>query len=377
MHIGVPKEIKPAEHRVALTPSVVARLIARGHLVDVEHDAGNASGFLDDRYRDAGANIVESAERIFAADLIVKVKELQPVEYDLPRRDAMFLCFQQFAVEPDYLNAALASGASFIACETLEAGASRDASVAIDRLPVLAAMSRIAGEIAVQIGAGLSRVGIAKERSRVSIAHVMRDSGDLESMQVIVIGAGAAGSAAARAAAASGANVHVFAATDRRLAALRNEPHGGNIETAIFDTDRLRALLPTTSLLIGAVLIPGRTSPQLLNRSMIASMPQGAAFIDIGIDQRGISETSRMTSIDAPFYLDEGVLHCCIPNLPALAPDRASAAYANAIEPYVTRLADGDQDALIDDPLITAGLQVHRGRIVDARLRADTHRANN
>ena len=366
MRIGVPREKKPGEARVGLTPSLVASLVARNHEVQVECGAGLAVGFSDDTYRTVGARIVDDPAETFDADLVVKVKELQASEYALPRRGGIVIGFQHFAVEPAFLDAALASGASFIACETIAS--------ATNVLPVLAAMSRIAGALAPQIGAlalmrGLMRP--AASAGQVRGAGILL--GGLEGIaaaKVVIIGAGASGSAAARIASAMGADVTVFAASTRRFEALRGSC-AGRIDTAVFEADALRALLPTTHLLIGAVLVAGRTSPRLVDRAMIAAMPDGAAFVDIGIDQRGIAETSRMSRIDDPFYLEEGVVHCCIPNLPTLVPKSATQAYVEALAPYVIALAEHGLQALELDAGLARGLQVHRSRIVDERLASD------
>ncbi|MGI9026315.1 MAG: NAD(P)-dependent oxidoreductase, partial [Burkholderiaceae bacterium] len=302
MRIGVPREKKPGEARVGLTPAVVAALVAHDHGVVVERDAGLAVGFNDDAYRAAGAGIVDDAATVFDVDLVVKVKELQASEYALPHRGSIVLGFQQFAVEPMYLEAARASGATFIGCETIESAK----GAGPNDLPVLTAMSRIAGALAPQIGAMALMRGLLHSPSGMPLprgAGILLGGADgTAAARVVVIGAGASGTAAARAAAAMGARVTVLAASARRFAALEASCVG-HIETAVFDDHTLRALLPTTHLLIGAVLIPGRTSPCLVDRAMIAAMPTGAVFIDIGIDQRGIAETSRMSRIDDPFYV--------------------------------------------------------------------------
>lgn len=349
MRIGIPREIKPGEGRVALRPDDVAALKSAGHHVVVERGAGVASGFADARYEAAGASLTQVHASAFDADLVVKVKELQRAEYAIVREGSIVLGFQQFAVEPDFLAAALASGASFIACETIE---DPDAT---DRLPVLAAMSRVAGRVAVRLGARQLRGA---------------DDARLDRLNAIVIGAGAAGGAAAREAVRRGANVTVFAASTRRFASLAQDASGIHLD--VFDPAVLREALATTPLLIGAVLVAGRTSPRLVDRAMIASMPPGSFFVDIGIDQRGISETSRMTRIDDPFFTVDGVVHCGVPNLPALEPRAASEAYAAALMPFVDVLAAQGSAGIVPGSGLARGLQVHRGCIVDERLAADT-----
>jgi len=354
MRIGLPREIKAGEARVALRPPEIATLTGAGHDVVVERGAGLASGVDDAQYEAAGALLTGVHAAAFDAELVVKVKELQPVEYPLVRPGTILLGFQQFAVEPAYLDVALSSGATFIACETIES----DDVDAAHRLPILAAMSRVAGRMAVRLGAkGLTG----------------SEDADLDGTDVIVIGAGAAGSAAALEAARRRARVGVFAASPRRFDALARAANGP-MAMGVFDAARLRALLPTTRLLIGAVLVAGRTSPRLLDRAMIASMPPGSVFVDVGIDQRGIAETSRMTSLGDPFFTVDGVIHCGVPNLPALEPRAASEAYAAAVLPHVVALAERGGDALAPGSGLSRGVQVRRGSIVDARLALDTRR---
>lgn len=366
MRIGVPREVKPGERRVAITPDGVAALAARGHEVLVERDAGRASGHDDAAYRASGARIVDDHGSPFDADLVVKVKELQRAEYALVRRHAMLVGFQQFAIEPAYRAAALASGATFVACECIE-------GVDDDRLPVLGAMSRLAGAIAVHLGAAALLDGLRWSRDAEAFEAagvVLGGMPGLAPARVVVIGAGAAGGMAARTAAAMSADVTVFASSTRRFAALQaacSRP----VRMDVFSRDALRAALVDAHLVVGAVLVPGRTSPVLIDRATIATMPRGSVFVDIGIDQRGIAETSRMTTIDEPFFVEEGVLHCGVPNLPALVPRSATAAYAAALLPYVVALADRGRGAFDDDRGLAAGLAIDAHRIIDARLRDD------
>ena len=368
MLVGIPVETKSGEARVGMTPDGVRKLVEHGHAVRVQRRAGAGAGFADDSYVAAGATLVDRAAEAFEGDLIVKVKELQAGEAALVPRGAIVFCFQQLALVPALLDAALTSDASYIAYETVE-----------DRsggLPLLAPMSRIAGCLAPQIGAVALMRGIGDRRdSALQGSGVMlAASGDAPPARVVVIGAGAAGSEAARIACSLGAEVTVFAKSARRFDALRSccvAP----VRCEIMATARLAALLPETDLVIGAVLTPGSTSPTLITRAMLATMRPGSVLIDIGIDQRGIAETSRPTTLADPMYVEEGVLHYTVPNLPALVPRSATLALTQATLPYVLALADrGLAAALADDAGLARGLQVHQQAIVDARLARDTCR---
>ena len=368
MLVGIPVESKSDEARVGMTPDGVRTLVDHGHAVRVQRCAGIGAGFADDSYVAAGATLVDRASEAFEADLIVKVKELQAGEAALVPRGAIVFCFQQLALIPSLLDAALASGASYIAYETVEDGSGG--------LPLLAPMSRIAGCLAPQIGAIALMRGVGDPRgSALQGSGVMlAATGDAPPAKVVVIGAGAAGSEAVRVACSLGAEVTVFAKSALRFAALKARC-AAPVRCEIMDTAKLAALLPETDLVIGAVLTPGSTSPTLITRAMLSTMCPGSVLIDIGIDQRGIAETSRPTTLADPMYVEEGVLHYAVPNLPALVPRSATLALTQATLPYVLALADrGLAAALADDAGLLRGLQLHRQAIVDARLARDTGR---
>lgn len=368
MLVGVPVETKSGEARVGMTPDGVRKLVEHGHAVRVLRRAGAGAGFPDESYVDAGATLVDHAGEAFEADLIVKVKELQAGEAALVPRGAIVFGFQQLALDPALLDAALASAASYIAYETVE-----------DRsggLPLLAPMSRIAGCLAPQIGAvALMRgVGDRRDGALQGSGVMLAASGDAPPAKVVVLGAGAAGSEAARIACSLGAEVTVFAKSARRFDALKSRC-AAPVRCEIMDTATLTALLPETDLVIGAVLTPGSTSPTLITRAMLSTMRSGSVLIDIGIDQRGIAETSRPTTLADPMYVEEGVLHYAVPNLPALVPRSATLALTAATLPYILALADrGLAAALADDTGLLRGLQLYRQTIVDARLARDTGR---
>ena len=323
MRIGIPREVKHGESRVALTPKGVAGL----RDVVVEPGAGAGVGFSDEEYLAAGAKLGDA----WQCELIVKVKELQPVEYRKPRPTHTVLAFDQFAADRALLDAALASGATFISYNTV--GRQRGDS------PILAPMSAIAGRLAVLMGAW------CLQRHNGGSGVLLSGSGN-----VVIIGAGNAGANALALADGLGTAVTVYARTDRRFAALRSlHPR------TRFSTDKPD--VHDADLVIGAVFAPGAPSPKLIKRSMLAGMRRGSALVDVGIDQGGIAETSRQTSHAEPVYIEEGVVHYCVPNMPAACPRTASQALEHAVLPYVRKLMRGEMD---DD--LRNGIAVTQGR---------------
>jgi alanine dehydrogenase len=358
MRIGVPREIKDGEHRVGLTPAAAGELLRLGHDVLVESGAGAASGFADAEFNAAGARIVDGPAAIFEAPLVVKVKELQPAEFRLPRRGQILFAYLHLAPDPPLLEALIASGTSGIAFETVADGEGR--------LPLLAPMSRIAGALAVQTGAWM--LHMANGGSGVLLAAVEGAA----PARVAVIGAGASGSTAVDAAMGLGASVVVLDVRADRLATLVSRHE--RLETCLSDAASIAREVQRADLVIGALLVPGKLSPRLISRELMRSRRSGSAFVDIGIDQGGIAETSRLTSHSRPFYVEEGVVHCCIPNLPAACARTASIALALATLPYVAALASRGLDAVRADPGFALGLQVHDGRVTHAGLAKDTGR---
>jgi len=344
MHIGVPKEIKDGEYRVALTPAGVQALARAGHPVSVEPGAGAESGFTDEDYAGAGARL----EDPWGAELVVKVKELQAPERAKPRSAQTIFCFQHFAPDAALLDAALASGATFVAFETV---GERDA-----RLPILKPMSRIAGRLAVQVGAW------CLQKHQGGSGVLLPGVEGVAPGRVVIVGAGSVGSNALAVAHGMGASVRVHARSERHLAALRARFPGVEFTTAaprIADAD----------LVVGAVLVPGSLSPKLISRAMLRGMRRGSALVDVGIDQGGIAETSRPTKHSAPVFVEEGVVHYCVPNMPAACARTASLALEQALLPYALKLAAGERDADLQ-----SGVQVKAGRVVHAQLARDTGR---
>ena len=340
MRIGVPREIKDGEFRVALTPAAVAQLTN----VVVEPGAGLGVGFGDEEYTRAGATIGDP----WQCELLVKVKELQPPEYARPRPGQTIFGFQHFAPDPELLDAALASGATFIAFETV---GQRDG-----RLPILAPMSAIAGRLAVQVGAWC----LQKQNGGSGVLLPGLES--VPAGNVLILGAGNVGSNALAVAHGLGAQVTVVARSERRFPELRRRYAAAKFSTTLES-------VADADLIIGGVLTPGQLSPKLITRRMLATMRPGSALVDVGIDQGGIAETSRPTSHSEPIYIAEGVVHYCVPNMPAACARSASLALERAVLPYVRMLARNQTD---DD--LATGVQVRAGRVTHAQLAKDTGR---
>jgi len=345
MRIGLARETKDGEHRVALTPAGVRELRAAGHEVVVEPGAGAGVGFADADYGTLGDP--------WDCPLVVKVKELQPPEYAKPRRGQLLFCFQHFGPEPELLDAALASGASFVAFETV--------GQADGSLPILAPMSAIAGRLSIQVGAWC----LQKQNGGSGVLLPGLDG--VPPGRVAILGAGNVGANALAVAHGIGANVVVFSKSGRRAEALRTRYPRAEFRTG---TGTLAEVMAETDLVVGGVLTPGEMSPKLVTRAMLAAMPRGAALVDVGIDQGGIAETSRPTTHSAPTYVEEGVVHYCVPNMPSAAARTASVAIERALLPYLRMLAEGRSDAALD-----TGWQVTGGKVVHAQVARDTGRA--
>ena len=342
MRIGIPREVKDGEYRVALSPSGI-----RGLNVVVEPGAGEGVGFSDEDYRQEGARLGDPWE----CELLVKVKELQESEYARPRPGQTVFGFQHFAPDPELLDAALASGATFIAYETVgQAGG---------RLPILAPMSAIAGRLAVQAGAWC----LLKQNGGSGVLLPGLDG--VAPGKVVILGAGNVGSNALAVAYGLGARVAVFARSEKRFPALKARYpqasfHAGPLGQALVDAD----------LVIGGVLTPGQMSPKLIDRKTLRNMRRGSVLVDVGIDQGGIAETSRPTSHSEPTYIEEGVVHYCVPNIPAACARTASLALERAVLPFVKILAEGKSH-----PDLGTGVQVRAGKVTHEHLARDTGRA--
>lgn len=345
MKIGVPMEIKPMEARIALVPAAVGELVQLGHEVFVQSGAGQFSGYSDAEYLQAGAILAEDAAALYgAADLIVKVKE--PIEGDLALLQSRHLlfCYLHLAPNPTLTRRLCDIGLTAVAFETvMENG----------HLPLLAPMSEIAGHVAVQAGIHYLH------RSMGGKGLLLGGVPGTESGHVVVVGAGVAGRNAARTAAAMGAFVTAFDRSPQALHAV--ESLAPNITGVFAYQDAIAKAMQHADLVIGAVLIPGAKAPHVITRQMVRDMPDGGFIADISIDQGGCIETIRATDYRDPVYVEEGVLHMGVTNMPGAVPRTASQALSGAILPYVTRLAAGHCQ---DYPALRDGVNVSAGKIV-------------
>jgi alanine dehydrogenase len=363
MQIGIPRETKDGERRVAIVPDGVRVLVGDGHRVVVEAGAGEASGFADAAYRDAGARIVASPEDAWDSSLIVKVKEIQRGEYARLRPGTTIFGFAQLNRDRALLDAVLAARVGVVAFETV-----RDAN---GGLPLLAPMSRIAGRLAPLAG------GRALQTDAGGNGTLLTGVDGVPAARVLVVGAGNVGREAARVAARLGCDVVVLSRGQGRLRDLEQSlaSEGLRVRANVLCDEALRAAVAHVDLVIGAVLEPGRLSPKLLRGEHLRAMRPGSAFVDVGIDQGGIAETSRMTSLTHPTYVEEGVVHYAVPNMPALVARTATRALAGAVLPYVRDMAgDGVLAALARNAGLAAGAMAWDGRIVHAGLAGDAGR---
>lgn len=361
MIIGIPKEIKNHEARVALTPAGARLLTSKGHKVLVEQCAGEGSGFEDQDYRAAGAMIVPDASTVFAgADLIVKVKEPQLPECAMLRHGQILFTYLHLASYPEGTRALQKSGATAIAYETVQLGR---------RLPLLEPMSEIAGRMAALVSSQL-------------LAHTHGGNGRLlcgvpgvAPGRVIVLGGGTGGFNAARIAAEMGAHVTIFELDPERMR-LIDQVSGGRIRTEHSTETALAAALPSADVVIGAVLLPGGRAPLLLRRDLLATMQRGSVFVDLAIDQGGCSDTSRPTSHSHPTYIEEGVVHYCVTNMPGAYPRTATLALTGTTLRYIEAIADlGLERSAERFPEMSSGLNIRDGEIVNPSVAASFARS--
>jgi alanine dehydrogenase len=350
MRIGVPKEIKVHEYRVGLVPSAVRELTELGHAVVVEAGAGLGIGYDDARYQKAGARIVPDAETVFAeAELIVKVKEPQPVECRRLREGQVLFTYLHLAPDPEQARLLIESGVTAIAYETV-----------VDRngrLPLLAPMSEIAGRMSIQVGA------VALQKSNGGSGVLIGGVPGVLPAKVAVLGGGVVGINAARMALGLGGDVTILDKSLTRLAEL-DMHFGPGLKTAFATTDSIAQAVAESDLVVGAVLVAGASAPKLVTRAMLATMQPGSVLVDVAIDQGGCFETSKATTHSEPTYVVDGIVHYCVANMPGGVARSSTQALTNATLPYVLALAGKTlARALTDDPGLAAGLNVHRGKI--------------
>jgi len=356
MHIGIAKEIKDHEYRVALTPEGARILTQAGHRVSVESHAGAAVGFDDDAYRAAGASVATTPAEIYAADLVVKVKEPQADEMNLLREGQLLFCYLHLAAAPALARELMARGVTAIAYETV--------SAPTGGLPLLHPMSDIAGRLAPQMGA----LGLLT--SHGGNGRLISGMPSIPPAHVVILGAGAVGMSAARLAAGLGARITLIDRQADRLAHAETL-FGTRVASRFSSPEAIAASLAQADIVIGAVQIPGRHTPRLISRELLRLMPRGSVLVDVAIDQGGIAETSRPTTHSAPFFVAEGVVHYCVTNMPGAVARTATDALTHATLPYIQALAAQGIAATNTDPGLKTGLQVHGGRITHAGLAQD------
>ncbi len=355
MKIGCPKEIKPQEFRVGMTPSAAGEATGNGHQVLIETGAGLGAGFTDADYTAVGAKILGTANEVFdTADMIVKVKEPQAVERKMLREGQILFTYLHLAPDPEQTKDLLASGATCIAYETVT-----------DRnggLPLLAPMSEVAGRLAPQVGAW------TLQKANGGRGVLMGGVPGVGPARVLVIGGGVVGTHAAKIAAGMGADVTVL---DRSIPRLRylDDVFGGTFKNSYASASNTIELARQADMIIGAVLIPGAAAPKLISKAQLKELKPGAALVDVAIDQGGCFETSKATTHQDPIYEVDGIMHYCVANMPGAVARTSTIALGNATMPFMLALANkGWKQACADDPHLLNGLNVHAGKLTYAAV---------
>jgi len=355
MKIGCPREIKPQEFRVGMTPNAAQEAVNNGHSVIIESGAGIGAGFTDEDYINAGAKIIGTATEVFAAaDMIVKVKEPQAIERAMLRDGQLLFTYLHLAPDPDQTHDLIKSGATCIAYETVT-----------DRnggLPLLAPMSEVAGRLAPQVGAW------TLQKANGGRGVLLGGVPGVGPARVLVIGGGVVGTHAAKIAAGMGADVTVL---DRSLPRLRylDDVFGGTFKTSYASAGNTIDLAREADMIIGAVLVPGATAPKLISRAQLAELKPGAALVDVAIDQGGCFETSKATTHQDPIYDVDGIMHYCVANMPGAVARTSTIALGNATMPFMLALANkGWKQACADDVHLLNGLNVHAGQVTYAAV---------
>jgi len=351
MIIGVPKEIKTSENRVALTPAGVMEFVSRGHNVYIQSTAGEGSGFPDHEYEEAGATILASIEDVYrTAEMIIKVKEPIEKEYALIRKGQLLFTYFHFASYEPLTRAMMEAGAVCLAYETVEAS---DHS-----LPLLVPMSEVAGRMAIQQGAKYL------EKPQQGRGVLLGGVPGVPPAKVLVLGGGVVGTQAAKMAAGLGAMVTILDVSLKRLRYL-SDVMPANVITMYSNEFTIRRLIRNHDLIVGAVLIPGAKAPNLITREMLKDMRPGTVVVDVAVDQGGCIETCRPTTHDNPTFIIDDVVHYCVANMPGAVPYTSTIALTNATLPYALQLADkGWQKACSENAELKAGLNIVQGKVV-------------
>ena len=350
MKIGVPKEIKPQENRIGLTPDSVKTLVSEGHEVLVENNGGFEAGFDNDQYKNAGAKIIEKASDIFNdAEIIVKVKEPQKVEVEMIRENQIVYTYLHLAAAKELTEGLVKSKSINIAYETITDDNGR--------LPLLAPMSAVAGRMSVQAGAH------CLEKNQKGRGVLLGGAPGGEPANVLILGGGVVGENAATIATGMKAKVHVVDKSEARLKQLV-EMFGDKIIPEQSDKIDLKKLVAEADLIVGGVLIPGAEAPKLVTKDMLKLMKRGSVIVDVAIDQGGCVETSKPTTFNDPTFIVDNVVHYCVANMPGGVPRTSTIALNKATLPYLVKLANkGYQKALGEDKNFLAGLNVHKGHV--------------
>lgn len=352
MRIGVPKEIKNEEYRAGLVPGSVQEIIKEGHEVVVETNLGIGIGFSDDDYIKAGAKILGTADEVFAqSDMIVKVKEPQLVEIDKLREDQILFTYLHLAADKPQATGLQDSGCTAIAYETVTCPAGS--------LPLLTPMSEVAGRMSIQVGAH------CLEKQQKGRGILLGGVPGVAPAKVTIIGGGVAGTNAAMMAIGMGANVTVI---DRSISQLQKLAHqfGSKIKTIYSTEQAIAREVAKSDLVVGSVLLAGAAAPKLVTKDMIKTMEAGSVVVDIAIDQGGCFETSKPTTHSEPTYIEEGVVHYCVTNMPGAVPRTSAFALNNATLPYILQLANqGYKKAFKQNIHLQNGLNVHKGKITN------------
>ena len=358
MKIGVPREIKPQENRIGLTPESVKSLVSNGHEVLIENNGGFEAGFDNDQYKSAGAKIVEKAADIYSdAEIIVKVKEPLSNEVKMIRENQIVFTYLHLAAAKDLTQGLINSKAICIAYETVTDNNGR--------LPLLAPMSAVAGRMSVQAGAH------CLEKNQNGRGLLLGGAPGVEGGTVVILGGGVVGENAATIATGMQAKVHIVDKSEKRLKQL-TDIFGNKIIPEQSDNVDLKKLISKADLLVGGVLIPGAEAPKLVTKDMLKLMKRGSVIVDVAIDQGGCVETSKPTTHADPTYIVDDVVHYCVANMPGGVPRTSTLALNKATLPFLSRLAkDGYKKALNDDHNFLAGLNVHKGNVTHKAV-ADT-----
>ncbi len=349
MIIGTPKEIKDNEYRVGITPGGVRQLVKSGHQLLVETGAGEGSGFSDREYETSGARIVSTNAEAWCAQMVVKVKEPQPNEYEFLRSDLVLFAYLHLAADERLTREMMARGLTGIAYETVE--------LPNGNLPLLTPMSEVAGRMAIQIGA------FYLEKMNGGRGKLLSGVPGVRPADVAIIGAGVVGTNAAHVALGMGAHVMVIDIDLSRLRYL-NDVMGGRLITLSSNPLNIAETVRRADLLVGAVLVKGAKAPKLVTREMISTMNPGSVVVDVSIDQGGCVETAQPTTHSNPTFLVDGVIHYCVSNIPGAVPRTSTYALSNATLPYVVKLANmGAEAAIQRDPSLAKGVNICKGKI--------------